>query len=111
MIMKYTYLLNLKYKQLLSQSGYHAYYYVISKKFAVIHLFLQSLRLKGIAFLYVKHTRYLGASQFLKHFISGPYIIVNFKTLPLTFNLDFDGLKLIALSLNRFFINSSSIAH
>lgn len=105
MIAKYIYLLNLKYKQLLSQPGYHAYYYIMSKKFSIIHLFLQSLRLQGIKFLYVKHTRYLRASQFLKYFLSGPYIIVNFNAVQLNLISDYSDLKLIALSLNNFFIN------
>jgi len=105
MIVKYIYLLNLKYKQLLCQPGYHAYYYIISKKFGTIHLFLQSLRLQGLKFLYVKHTRYLGASQFLKYFIAGPYIIVNFNTVDLNLISNFSGIQLIALSLNNAFIN------
>jgi len=105
MIVKYTYLLNLKYKQLLSRSGYHAYYYIIVKKFATIHLFLQSLRVQKIEFLYVKHTRYLWASQFLKYFIGGPYIIVNLKDTLVYLNSDYIGLKLVALSLNNYFFN------
>jgi hypothetical protein len=71
----------------------------------MIHSFLHYLRLEGIDFLYVKHTRYVLAPQFRKYFIGGPYIIVNLKTLNSNLVGDYVSLKLIALSLNNFFIN------
>lgn len=103
------YLINFKFKYGLVNYKYFYYFYILKNVTSSLQIFFKNCKLQNLQFLYVKHIRFISAVKFLPFFFKGPFIIIYSNTNLDLKNIQVEYLKLIAVSINGYFINNENL--
>jgi hypothetical protein len=103
------YLLNFKFKYGLLNYKYLYYFYILNNVTSNLHIFNKNCKLQNLQFLYIKHIRFISAVKFLPFFFNGPFIVIYSNSILALENIQVNYLKLIAVSINGFFVNNVNL--
>lgn len=100
------YLNTLKFKFNFLNNKYIYYFFILNNITSNVYTVYKNCKLLKIQFLYLKHIRYISSIKWLSFFLNGPFILLVSDVILNLTDFQFDFLKLMAVSINGYFINN-----